>query len=83
MGKCNRWRNRDVVDRKSVNAAKWAAVFGMLGCACGMAQNEFVLQEMDPSALVLKIPLFIKFHLVNHLGTDFRELGIGLVDEFL
>jgi hypothetical protein len=65
MGKCNRWRNRDVVDRKSVNAAKWAAVFGMLGCACGMAQNELVLQEMDPSALILKSPLLSKFHLVK------------------
>jgi hypothetical protein len=32
-----------------LNAAKWAAVFGMLGCACGMIQNELVLQEADPT----------------------------------
>jgi len=43
------WRNRAVVDRKALNSAKWAAVFGMLGCACGMIQNELVLQEADPT----------------------------------
>ena len=43
------WRNRAVVDKKALNAAKWAAVFGMLGCACGMIQNELVLQEVDPT----------------------------------
>ncbi len=45
------WRNREVVDKKVLSATLWAAVFGMLGCACGMIQNEMVFQEVDPADL--------------------------------
>jgi hypothetical protein len=49
------FRNRDIVDKKALSATKWAAVFGMLGCACGVIQNEMVFQEMDPADLWMNV----------------------------
>ena len=49
------WRNRDVVDKVALNSARWAAVFGMLGCLCGVMQNELVLQERDPGDYLIEV----------------------------
>jgi hypothetical protein len=48
-------RNRDEVDRRGIVANRWASLFAILGLACAVMQNEFLMQGEPVTSTFMNI----------------------------
>ena len=65
------WRDRNTVEKQSINYSRYAAYFGVFGAACALAQNELILQETEPHA-----PFMEALKMANTCATIFCLLCI-------